>query len=332
MRSHRFRFPVGFGTAVTITTLLSGCGGGSSSPPPGTVGNVVLRDANNYTSKSTLTLPKVQTLPGADLKICWGGVAKDILCHNLTATTDIDNVSFLQLPNLTEQEIEKKLAAGQLAASMIKVYRDFHTDHQMTCTTLSSMTFGGTALVPDQDYAAASDRKYLLLFSKGTTPGSGARTMMFLEPTAASTNTAIEAPDGCSSNILKFTADITTPQPVAAPKAGPFVVDWSQLTRDGIGNEVIFQKLDNVIVGFYQGMTVADLQASFLNIELIATSLYRGPIPAGQKYLDLTTTKDASGAAFTGFTSTDGVWAVAVMCSTCQVPAPIALTILKPTP
>jgi hypothetical protein len=323
---------VGLCAAATITAWAVGCGGGSSGPPPGTVGNVVLRDANNYTSMSTLMLPKVQTLPGADLKICWGGVAKDILCHSLTPTTDIDNVSFLQIPNLTEQEIEKKLAAGQLPASQIKVYRDFHTDHQSTCTTLSAMTFGGTALVPEQDYAAATDLKYMLLFSKGTIPGSGARTMTFLEPTASSTSAAIEAPDGCNSKILAFTADITSPQPVSAPKAGPWVVDWSQLTRDGIGNEVIFQKLDSVIVGFYQGMTVAQLQTSFLNIELIATSLYRGPIPAGQKYLDLATTKDAGGASFTGFTSVDGVWAVAVMCGSCQVPAPIALAILKPTP
>ena len=42
--------------------------------------------------------------------------------------------------------------------------------------------------------------------------------------------------------------------------------------------------------------------------------------------------KDASGKPFAGFASSDGVWAVALMCSTCQVPAPIALAVLNPTP
>lgn len=333
-RHHRFSRPTGFSlSAAVVVAVLAGCGGGSSGgSPSGATGNIVLRDANNYTSTSTLTLPKVETSAGVDLKICWSTLAKDILCHDLNAQADIDNVSFLQVPNLTEDEIQKKLAAGQLPASLIKVYRDYHTDHQSTCTMLSAMTFGGTALAPDQDYAAASDLRYLLLFSHGTTPGSGARSMMFLEPSASSTNTNVDAPDGCASKTLDFKADITTPQPVTVPKTGPFVVDWSALTRDGIGNEVIFQKLDSLIVGFYQGMTVADLQAKFLNIQLIATAMYQAPIPAGQKSLDLGVTKDAGGTAFPGFTSTDGVWAVALMCSTCQVPAPVALAILTPTP
>lgn len=331
LRCHPFRPSTVLCFIASLAALVLGCGGGSNPSSAGGSG-AALKDANNYTSQSTLTLPKVETTAGADLTICWDTVAKDILCHPLAPLMDIDNVSFLQLPNLSEQEIQAKLAAGQLAASLIRVYRDFHTDHQKTCTTLSAMTFGGTALVPSQDYAAASDRKYLLLFSKGTTPGSGARTMTFLEPTAASTNTKVAAPDGCGSNILHFSADITTPKPLEIPKGGPWMIDWSQLGHDGMGNDVIFQKIDGVIVAFYQGMTAAELQTHFLDIEIVATSMYRGVVAGGQKSFDLTAAQDSSGKAFAGFTSTDGVWAVALMCSTCQLPAPIALSVLNPTP
>ena len=46
--------------------------------------------------------------------------------------------------------------------------------------------------------------------------------------------------------------------------------------------------------------------------------------------MDLAGAKDAGGVAFPGFTQTDGVWALALLCSTCQVPAPVALTIIHP--
>jgi len=33
---------------------------------------------------------------------------------------------------------------------------------------------------------------------------------------------------------------------------------------------------------------------------------------------------------FPGFTQTDGVYALAVLCDRCQVPAPVMMTILQP--
>jgi hypothetical protein len=326
------------GVALVLSSLLAtpfaaGCQSTNSGPdagPKGPTGNVVLTDLNNYTSQSSLTIPSVQTASGVDLDICWTSITKDILCHDLTPTTDIDNVSFLQLLNLTEDQIAVKLAAGQLTTSYVKTYRDFHVDHSTgaTCTKLSALSLSTSSVNPAQDYLASDTAKYMLLFSTGTTPGSGARTMLFLEPSAASTNTEVAAPDGCG--ILQFAADLTTPAPVPIPVAGPWVVDWSQLTKDGAGNPVVFQNIDSLLVGFYQGKTVADLQAQFLDIDRIATSLYKLAIPTGAKTADLANAETAAGEAFAGFTQQDGVWAVGLLCSTCQIPAPVALSILAP--
>jgi hypothetical protein len=94
---------------------------------------------------------------------------------------------------------------------------------------------------------------------------------------------------------------------------------------------VNFTKIDNVLLGFYQGKTKADLEAQFKDIDMIATTLYKGPVPVGARDIDLSTLKvDGTGAAFSGFTQTDGVWAIGVTCSQCQVPAPILLSILTP--
>ncbi len=108
---------------------------------------------------------------------------------------------------------------------------------------------------------------------------------------------------------------------VSIPTAGPWKIDWSQITKDSFGQTVDFSQttLDKVEVGFFQGKQPSDIQADFLNVEQDATSLYTYAVPAGQKYVDLTSTP-TSGGTFPGFGSTAGTWAVAVLCTTCSGP------------
>jgi hypothetical protein len=323
--------------SLALAMPAAGCGGSSgTATPEWPKGNVVLHDENNYASRSALAIPTVQTAPGADLTVCWDGIAKDILCHDLTPATDIDNVSFLQIPNLSPSDVEAKLALGQLDENLVRIYRDFHVDHAVvpptTCTQLSTLALG-TKLDPAQDYVEAADKTYMLLFEHGTTPGVGARTMTFLAPSAASSNRTVAAPDGCGSHILDFQATLGQPIALPANDRTGWLVDWSQITHDSFGNTFSFTKLDSVMIGFFAGKTPADLQTSFLDIELIATSSYEVAIPAGAREVNLADAKLKNGTAtdtFPGFDRGDGVWLVAVRCSKCQVPAPVVLSILQP--
>ena len=100
---------------------------------------------------------------------------------------------------------------------------------------------------------------------------------------------------------------------------------------DSFGNDVLFTKIDKVLIGFYQGKTKADLQANFKDIEINATTLYEVAVPPGARDVKLGDAKVRSGTTpFPGFAQTDGVWAMAVTCSKCQVPAPVMMTILQP--
>jgi hypothetical protein len=118
---------------------------------------------------------------------------------------------------------------------------------------------------------------------------------------------------------------------VPIPTAGPWKIDWSEITKDNFGTKIDFTKtnLDKVEVGFFQGKQPADIQADFLNVEQDATSLYTYAVPAGQQYIDLTSTP-VTGGTFPGFADTSGTYAVAVLCSSCSVPAPVVFSILQP--
>jgi hypothetical protein len=310
--------------AVPLVPACSSKSGGS-----GAVGNVVIEDANNYSSTSTLTIPTVETAPLTDLTFTWDAITKDLLCHTAGA---IDNVAFLQIKNQSQMQIEEKMAVGKLDSKQVPVYGEKHTlagtAGALTSVQLSTFDWYDP-FTPTTDYAVSSTTQYVVLFTHGTTLGSGSQSMVFIQPTEGVVTNTVSAPDACAGNFLAFSAMLSPA--VSIPTAGPWKIDWSQITTDNFGNALDFSqiKLDKVEVGFFQGKQPADVQADFLNIEQDATALYTYTVPTGQKYVDLMSTP-VSGGAFPGFAQTDGTWAAAVLCSSCSVPAPTVFTILAP--
>jgi hypothetical protein len=289
----------------------------------------MLADANNYLSESSLSIPTVQTASGVDLEICWSDVSTDIQCHDLAPAADLDNLALLRFRNLTPTEVEQKLTTGQLSMSEIDGYLDYHTSGDSTCAQLSSLSFLGTPVEVEEEYVESSERVYMLLLAEGTTPGVGARTMTFIEPTASSTNARVDVSAGCG--LLEFSADLSSLEPLRIPRQAPWVVDWRNVTRDSLGNPIVFQSIDSVIIAHYAGLTVPELEAQILDLELIATSLWEVSLTGGRSAdLSLATNRE-TGEPFAGFAGAEGVWALGVMCNTCQNPAPIILSILEPS-
>jgi hypothetical protein len=305
-------------------TALTSCGGDPLMPE----GNVVVRDQNNYTSTGSLSIDTIETAANGDLDICWTNVTDDIQCHVVAPQTDVDNVAMLRM-RLTEAQVEERLSKSMLPMSEVDGYLDFQPDHTGTCAKLSQLTFFGTVVPIADEYFESTERTYLMVFTKGTKPGLGARTMTFVKPTSTSTNTRVDAPKGCG--LLEFTANLSSATPVDVPAAGPWIADWSAITRDGQGNTVIFAKIDGATLGFYEGMDVAQIEADIFDLELNATKLWDVKLMGGRS-VDLATAKDrATGAPFPGFSAGgSGVWLLALTCSTCQNPAPVVLAVLNP--
>jgi len=317
----------------------TGTGGASDPATDGSndadadVVRLFMRDANNYTAAVSLTIPVVQTAAGIDLRVCWNGLAKDLQCHDIAPGNGIDNVAFLQIPNMTRAQVAAALAVGQLDASRISKYFDYHTAQTPStpCADLSQLRLGATSLVPATDYIEASTTTYLLLFGTGTAPGVGSRSMLFLQPTSASTVNMVQAVDACAANAFQLAATLGEPLSIARTDSSRWLLDWGQVTRDSFGNAVSFAKLDALQIGFYQNLTAADLQARFVDIDLIATSTYEIQIPVDARSVDLAGARlRGTGAVFPGFTRTDGVWSVAVRCSRCQTSQPDVFSVLQP--
>jgi hypothetical protein len=310
-----------------VTLAVAACGSSGKTTGSSPVGNVVIEDANNYSSTSSLTIPAIETKAATDLTISWDDITQDLLCH---AAGTIDNVAFLRIGNMTQSDVEDKLAKGQLNPNEVTTYRELHTAGA-TSTVLSALSFGQPKLDPSTNYVIAAGTQYLLLFTHGLMLGVGAQSMVFLSPSATSTVTTVAAPNPCGiSNFLSFTANLST-MPLPIPNAGPWKIDWSQITRDNFGQKLDFSmtNLDEVEVGFFPGKQPSEIQADFLNVEQDATSLYTYTVPAGQKYIDLMSAP-TSGGTFPGFADTNGTYAVAVLCTKCQVPAPVVFSILQP--
>jgi hypothetical protein len=326
-----------FGSGLLGTLLtLAGCASTDEKPPA--AGNLLLTDANNYQSTSALSIGVVPTAPAVDLQVCFDEALKDIQCHDLVPSVDIDNVALLRFKNATPEQVQQKLVQSQLLSTDYDVYRDINTVDGETCVQTANMEFFGSPINLAEDYKESATDTYMLVFTRGTDPGIGSLTMMFVKPTAGETNTMVTAPTGCSADetmgMLDFTADLkeTAPLqvPVGAAAPGALVVDWSDVSKDGGGGDVRASIIDRALIGYYEGKTVADLEAGIFDLETMATTMWEMPIAEGStadlsQAIDLTTQMP-----FPGFTQTTGVWILALMCSTCQNPSPTILTVVQP--
>ena len=186
-----------------VAPLAASCGRSSSNPDgggTGPVGNVVMRDVNSYTSVSSLTIPIVQTQSGADLEVCWGAITQDILCHDITAAADINNVSFLQIPGCRSRWSAtswprarcRRTTSRSIASSTPRRRRRARRCHSSPSARRSSPR-PTTSPPRQQDVHAA-------VFRPGPLRRSGAKTMLFLDPVASSTTTMVAAPASAATS------------------------------------------------------------------------------------------------------------------------------------
>jgi len=307
---------------------VSACDPPESEPPA----SIVITDDNNYSATSVLTLgDPVVTVAGEDVEICFDAVDEDLQCHGVDPLEDIKNVSLTAFDDLDVSEIEEMLGKGNLEISDVAAYYEVNTDGEESCVSLEAMVFGEGDIDLGETYVESEDRKYILVFSSTTEIGQGALTMLLVEPRADSENAAVAAAPGCGK--LEFEASIADKDPISVPEDGDeLVIGWKDVETDGIGNEFAPLKVSSLLLAYYEDATPANLEENFFDLELDATEIWEMPIPQGGKSADLKDTvhreDDENFDGFAGYG--EGTWIVALMCATCQNPAPLVLSVLEP--
>jgi hypothetical protein len=282
--------------------------------------DIILTDANNFSYAGAIDVPSIVTVSAQNVEVCWDAVDTDLQCHEMDPLTDIENVGLVRFPNLTQADVEDGLAHNNLLQADISGYVEYRPDGKTACANLEDFSFFGTAIDVAAEFTEGGGT-YMLLLTQGTLPGVGARMLTFLEPQASSTASSVDVEPGCG--MLDFEADIHSATPIPALKDGPWMVDWSGLTVDGQGSEIELGNVDSLMLAFYEGSTASDLEGHFLDLELLATTIYTQDLE-GSNTFDLSTLE-----GFTGF-SGDGTWLFALRCSRCYNPAPVFLGALDP--
>ena len=334
--------------AVACLPLMTlACKSSESSPSVTcTDGTIIAADANDYTFSSSLMLHPVKVKPMSDLTFNWGGVTQDFVHQPINAVTDL-NAIFLLLVNLPSATLAMQLNDDTFSTSTIAIpgpppsylptggvtmanlYGNFMGAYGAIDASMAAQYLDATTYTP-------ANSTYVLAAQTGTSMiGSGIRMLQSFELDPASTNTAVTMTN--SSTTLTYTADMHSLHPTGVPVGtAALTLDWTTLSTNGLGvplsdnasaGTVPRTNIGNAIVGHYT-QTPSQLEGQFLDLQTIATSLYKAEIPYGT-VLDFTTLKDDAGNAFTGIDAT-GTWLVALICTNCRNPAPYYLTILEP--
>jgi hypothetical protein len=130
------------------------------------------------------------------------------------------------------------------------------------------------------------------------------------------------------STLLDYTVDLHSAQPTPIPMGtADLEIDWTAMTLTSLQTEFIPSNITSLLVAKYT-QSVADLEANFLDLELIADQMYRSEVTAGTS-ISLTELTTDDGAPFTGIDG-EGTWVVALFCGGCKNPAPWYLSVLQP--
>jgi hypothetical protein len=290
-------------------------------------GRFAFADVNNYSYTSALDVQPQEVQLRNEVTFDWSDLTTDLLGHTIDPVTDVDLVWVVQFPTLTEDEVVAAILTDTLLQQDVGPYIQFDNDPaDVTSGLLSEFVFPpDTAIDPAVDFTDGTGTWLV----RATTGATENRMLGFMRPTDDSTNHTFVL--GADSATLDFEANLKALTPFAFDEEQPtYVADWSGLETHANGGEIDLTDLDQLMIARYDGRTLDDLEADFIDIELIADELYTADVYEVVDYqADLSMATNAEGVAFSGF-GADSLWLVALRCTTvCANPAPPFLTVVQ---
>lgn len=283
---------------------------------------LTLSDSQNYSFEGTLDIQPYDLADGSDPLFDWSGLETDLQGHALDPVADVDQVTIVVFRYLSEGEVEEKLSSNTLEQVDVGLFASVDPGGA-TSARLSDLTLMGNDIDVEQ-YFVEGYGTWLVSLATGSTPGVGTRMAAFARPVPSEVETTLTFAE--DSTVLDFTVDLASLSPLAAPAGvAELTVDWSGVDTDGLGNPFQADSVDRVMVGLYASLTPADLETQFLDLEIVADSLWRLDVSGGTEAALGQATGDTP---FPGFDSA-GIWVLALQCTSCANPAPPFLTLVE---
>jgi hypothetical protein len=305
-------------TAPAALLLLCACASSSEGRDPCT--DCSLSDANNFTYSSALDIGVLPAAALTDDHIDWSGLTRDVHGHPVDLSADISSARLIAFRDMTPEDVTEGLANDNLAQADVTLFV-MCDPTQPSCSLGQFGLLGNPVDVPS--YFAEGSATWLLALMSDVEPGAAA--FAFLSPETGAADTVRIDSD---TSALDATVDFLSLRSVLVPEGEPAVtVGWSALTRDGLGNDLSLQMLDEVFVGRYD-LSRGALEARVFDLESLAVESWEAPI-AGQLSVRLDTL--AGDRPFPG-ADAESTWLLALRCSTCTNPTPRFVTFLEGAP
>ncbi len=324
MTGYRFRgSPVLF--VLTLMLHGPGCGDDTCASEDN---EAILTDAHNYSYDGTMDvqpydLAEIDMDAGPfDLSFTWSELTTDMQGHALDPATDVQSTTLAVFPNLSQDEVETRLAQNTMYQSDMGLFGAALTDGGSS-VSLSDHTVMGNDIDIEQ-YFVDGYGTWLFTLNTGTTAAENTRMAAFLVPVPGEKSTALALSD--DSAIVEVEANLSDLQVQRAEPDQSFVADWRDVTSTGQGLELNQGVIDQVMVAWYAELEPADLEAEFMDIELLADEIWSLEV-SGVSSADLAELEGASGNF--GGISDQGTWILALRCTSCPSPAPPFLTRLE---
>ena len=276
-----------------------------------------LRDENNFDFSSELWAEMVALQEFQDITIEWPDVSVDLQGHDYAAG-DVDEVMLVVFAELTPDEVAARLAEDTVQQADVQVTVFCEEPHDSSCQ-LDEFCVLGSCPNLSKYFQAGTQGAWLFVLNSEDV--AGARALIFVDPSAGSTDTTVTVTD--DSYSLEVDVDLRSLATVPIGTDADVEVDWGELTTDGYGNAMSPHTLDLLEVGRYE-LTVEEMEQQFLDLELIAAERWELDVSEEES----ARLSDLEGdTPFTGVTA-DSTWMLALRCTSCDNPTPRFLTLL----
>ena len=278
----------------------------------------LLTDENNFNYTSTLSIETMSLKSYSNFILDWQNLNLNIQGKEIEPIQDVDQVVLIILPSLTPEVIVDRLIQDQILQSDISLYVVCSPENAQ-CSLSDFGILGADIYIPEY----FEEGQGVWLFALQHRDIAGAHSFAIIVPDDNSSQEEFHFTN--QSSQLDVQVDFQSLSSIYLPESeNDIIIDWKELTTDGLGNEIDPSRIDSLFLGQYDE-DMETLEINFYDLENIAASLWTYDMPQnGQINL-----QDLKGdQPFEGLQKNKN-YLLALYCSSCMNPAPRFVTELR---